>query len=161
MFPIPSNRFYCIQPLVFSSQLKNDSGGVCCDIISCLCARSSHSKHTSRAPWFAFPHFQVAQHKSKFPPDSCCKLINPQSLFLPLFLLHSLFSEGYERVNGLKALNDLAQANWNYGKSLIKLNCKNIAKTIKCCVGAINRASPSQAGLRFCCLDLFQVLNII
>lgn len=61
-----------------------------------------------------------------------------------------------------KTLQGLAQANQNYSKSFVKLNCDNIANTISFCVRAINHVYPKRAGLFFlCCLGLFQVLSTI
>lgn len=48
-----------------------------------------------------------------------------------------------------KTLQGLAQANGNYSKSFVKLNCNNIANTISFCVMAINRVYPTRAGLVF------------
>lgn len=44
-----------------------------------------------------------------------------------------------------KTLQGLAQANQNYSKSFVKLNCDNIANTISFCVRAINRVYPKRA----------------
>lgn len=101
-----------------------------------------------------------ARLKTKFhfspktpPANESCQSYHsiPPFLPLPFFFLF----ECYGRVKPMnaflkrKTLQGLAQANQNYSKSFVKLNCNNIANTISFCVRAINRVYPKRAGLFF------------
>lgn len=94
--------------------------------------------------------------KSIFPPkipaaNESCQSYHSIPPFLPLpFFLFILF-DCYGTVKPMnaflkrKTLQGLAQANQNYSKSFVKLNCDNIANTISFCVRAINRVYPKRA----------------
>lgn len=151
-------------------------------VLSALCTniRSSYSnqrtllshfyslKMNSGLQFHIFTMGYRAQFQNKIPFFSQILQINHARLLIPFLCSSSSSSSLFywnvtEELSFLKTktLNGLAQANWNYGKLFVKLNCKNIAKTIKFCVRVINRVYPTRAGLCLCCLGLFQVLSII
>lgn len=103
--------------------------------------RSSHSHKRSPLSLFSASEneFYRARFSNKIPfphPKSCCKWIMPEFSFHPSVRLLLFVFECYGRVKIMnaflkkKTLHGLAQANWNYSKLFVKLNCNNIANTI-------------------------------